>query len=219
MNGVMKYSFFKLSIFSLTLYLLAMSVNTALADRIIILSADGSFTEEAKTSDEAKTYQLRDSPGTVALTNNESRYSNLKVEKKTYYPDSSIPALSTTYSFQPRTFYYINCRKKEFDNTKICYLKAGDIYVFLINGRYSVDVGSNHYPRSKAGLRIDNSPAVYGYEGEFSKPLSIIEKLKKGKFAYTRYQEWPYLSDLDNKTDLKDFTKQFNEMIKQYKNL
>ena len=47
MNGVMKYSFFKLSIFSLTLYLLAMSVNTALADRIIILSADGSFTEEA----------------------------------------------------------------------------------------------------------------------------------------------------------------------------
>ena len=174
MNGVMKYSFFKLSIFSLTLYLLAMSVNTALADRIIILSADGSFTEEAKTSDEAKTYQLRDSPGTVALTNNESRYSNLKVEKKTYYPDSSIPALSTTYSFQPRTFYYINCRKKEFDNTKICYLKAGDIYVFLINGRYSVDVGSNHYPRSKAGLRIDNNPAVYGYEGEFSKPLSII---------------------------------------------
>ena len=219
MNGVMKYSFFKLSIFSLTLYLLAMSVNTALADRIIILSADGSFTEEAKTSDEAKTYQLRDSPGTVALTNNESRYSNLKVEKKTYYPDSSIPALSTTYSFQPRTFYYINCRKKEFDNTKICYLKAGDIYVFLINGRYSVDVGSNHYPRSKAGLRIDNNPAVYGYEGEFSKPLSIIEKLKKGKFAYTRYQEWPYLSDIDKKTDLKDFTKQFNEMLKQYKNL
>ena len=213
MNGVMKYSFFKLSIFSLTLYLLAMSVNTALADRIIILSADGSFTEEAKT------YQLRDSPGTVALTNNESRYSNLKVEKKTYYPDSSIPALSTTYSFQPRTFYYINCRKKEFDNTKICYLKAGDIYVFLINGRYSVDVGSNHYPRSKAGLRIDNNPAVYGYEGEFSKPLSIIEKLKKGKFAYTRYQEWPYLSDIDKKTDLKDFTKQFNEMLKQYKNL
>ena len=196
-----------------------MSVNDALADRIIILSADGSFTEEAKTSDEAKTYQLRDSPGTVALTNNESRYSNLKVEKKTYYPDSSIPALSTNYSFQPRTFYYINCRKKEFDNTKICYLKAGDIYVFLINGRYSVDVGSNHYPRSKAGLRIDNNPAVYGYEGEFSKPLSIIEKLKKGKFAYTRYQEWPYLSDIDKKTDLKDFTKQFNEMLKQYKEL
>ena len=219
MNGVMKYRFFKLSIFSLTLYLLAMSVNTALADRIIILSADGSFTEEAKTSDEAKTYQLRDSPETVALTNNESRYSNLKVEKKTYYPDSSIPALSTTYSFQPRTFYYINCHKKEFDNTKICYLKAGDIYVFLINGRYSVDVGSNHYPRSKAGLRIDNNPAVYGYEGEFSKPLSIIEKLKKGKFAYTRYQEWPYLSDIDKKTDLKDFTKQFNEMLKQYKEL
>ena len=150
------------------------------------------------------------------LQNNGSRYNHLKVEKKTYYPDSSIHA---HYNFEPQTFYYIHCRKKEFDNTKICYLKADDIYVFLINGRYSVDVGSNHYPRSKAGLRIDNSPAVYGYEGEFSKPLSIIEKLKKGKFAYTRYQEWPYLSDIDKKTDLKDFTKQFNEMLKQYKNL
>lgn len=134
--------------------------------------------------------------------------------------DIDLPAaLSTIHSLKRQTFYDIYCRKKEFDNTKICYLKANDIYVFLINGRYSVDVGSNHYPRSKAGLRIDNSPAVYGYEGEFSKPLSIIEKLKKGKFAYTRYQEWPYLYDLDNKTDLKDFTKQFNEMIKQYKNL
>lgn len=53
MNGVMKYRFFKLSIFSLTLYLLAMSVNADLADNKnetsyssdhrIILSADGSF--------------------------------------------------------------------------------------------------------------------------------------------------------------------------------
>ena len=51
--------------------------------------------------------------------------------------DTDIPALSTTYSFKPQTFYYIYCRKKEFDNTKICYLKADDIYVFLINGRYS----------------------------------------------------------------------------------
>ena len=190
----MKYRFLKLSIFSFTTYFLAVPVNADLVE----LNPNSSNASEDRIEQ---------------LTNTLAQGSYAESD------DTDIPTLSTTYSFKPQTFYYINCRKKEFDNTKICYLKAGDIYVFLINGRYSVDVGSNHYPRSKAGLRIDNNPAVYGYEGEFSKPLSIIEKLKKGKFAYTRYQEWPYLSDIDKKTDLKDFTKQFNEMLKQYKNL
>lgn len=211
----MKYRFFKLSIFSLTLYLLAMSVNADLADRRIILSADGSFTDEPNTSEDVKIYQLRDSPETVALTNKESRYSHLKVEKKTYYPDSSIHA---HYNFEPKT-WIINCEKKKFDHMKICYLKEGDLWVFLTNGRYSVSVGSDHYPRSKGGLRIDNSSAIYGYEGELPKPLSIIERLKKGKVAYTRYQEWPYEYNTDGEVTLKGFTENFNKMLKQYKDL
>ena len=112
-----------------------------------------------------------------------------------------------------------NFHKKNFDNMKVCSMSEGDLWVFLINGRYSVSVGSDHYPRSKGGLRIDNSPAIYGYEGELPKPLSIIERLKKGKVAYTRYQEWPYEYDKDGEVSLKNFTKQFNEMLKQYKNL
>ena len=225
MNGVMKYRFFKLSIFSLTLYLLAMSVNADLADNKnetsyssdhrIILSADGSFTDEPNTSEDVKIYPFKNSPETVALTNKQSVYSHLEVVKKTYYPDSSIHA---HYNFEPKT-WIINCEKKKFDHMKICYLKEGDLWVFLTNGRYSVSVGSDHYPRSKGGLRIDNSPAIYGYEGELPKPLSIIERLKKGKVAYTRYQEWPYEYDKDGEVSLKNFTKQFNEMLKQYKNL
>ena len=109
--------------------------------------------------------------------------------------------------------------KKKFDHMKICDMHEGDLWVFLINGRYSVSIGSNHYPRSKGGLRIDNSSAIYGYEGDLPKPLSIIERLKKGKIAYTRYQEWPYEYDKDGEVSLKNFTKQFNEMLKQYKNL
>ena len=191
----MKYRLLKLSIVSFTTSFLAVHVNADLVE----------LNPNSSNASEDRIEQL-----TRTLAQSSYAESN----------DIDLPAaLSTIHSLKRQTFYDIYCRKKEFDNTKICYLKANDIYVFLINGRYSVDVGSNHYPRSKAGLRIDNSPAVYGYEGEFSKPLSIIEKLKKGKFAYTRYQEWPYLYDLDNKTDLKDFTKQFNEMIKQYKNL
>jgi hypothetical protein len=154
-------------------------------------------------------------PKPTLLTNTQSRYSHLEVVKKTYYPDSSIHA---HYNFEPKT-WWVNCHKKNFDNMKVCSMSEGDLWVFLINGRYSVSVGSDHYPRSKGGLRIDNSSAIYGYEGEFSKSLSIIERLKKGKVAYTRYQEWPYEYNKDGEVSLKDFTKQFNEMLKQYRKL
>ena len=221
----MKYRFFKISIFSLTLYLLTMSVNADLADnknetnyssdRRIILSEDGAFTDEPNTSENVKIYPFKDNSGTVALANKQSNYNHLELVKKTYYPDSSIHA---HYNFEPQT-WRVNCYKKKFDNMRVCSMSEGDLRVFLINGRYSVSVGSDHYPRSKAGLRIDNSSAIYGYEGELPKPLSIIERLKKGKVAYTRYQEWPYEYDKDGEVSLKNFTKQFNEMVKQYRNL
>ena len=35
-------------------------------------------------------YQLKDSNGTTVLTNRKNKYNHLKVEKKTYYPDSNI---------------------------------------------------------------------------------------------------------------------------------
>ena len=98
-------------------------------------------------------------------------------------------------------------------------MHSGDLSVFLINGKYSVDVGNDHYPRTKAGLRIDNGSAIYGYEGEIPNPMSVIEKLKKGKTAYTRYQEWPYTYNIDGEVNLSEFTENFNKMLKQYKEL
>ena len=115
--------------------------------------------------------------------------------------------------------WFVNCHKKKFDNMKICSMSLGDLWVFLINGKYSVSVGSDHYPRSKGGLRIDNSPAIYGYEGELPKPLSIIERLKKGKVAYTRYQEWPNQYNTDDEVSLKEFNQYFNQMLSEYKKL
>jgi hypothetical protein len=229
----MKYRFLKLSILSFTTYFLAVpGVNADLAelnsndvstDRIEQLTrtlaqggyshpaADGSFTDATPTI-----YSLKEnSTGDTLLTNKKSRYSHLKVEKKTYYPDSNIH----TFSKIKTSSWSVSCEKKKFDHMKICDMHEGDLWVFLINGRYSVSVGSDHYPGSKGGLRIDNGSAIYGYEGELPKPLSIIERLKKGKVAYTRYQEWPYQYNEDDEVSLKDFTKQFNEMIKQYKNL
>ncbi|WP_180044196.1 hypothetical protein [Acinetobacter sp. YH16039] len=233
----MKYKFLKLSVFSFTTCFLAVPVNADLVelnpnsnnvseDRIEQLTrtlqqADSyldsinippAISEPKSEITPTTIYGLRDPDSKVLLKNNRSRYNNLKVEKVTYYPDSSI------HRYELPT-WLINCEKKKFDHMKICYMNEGDLWVFIINGRYSVSVGSNHYPRSKGGLRIDNSSAIYGYEGELPKPLSLIEKLKKGKVAYTRYQEWPYEYNKDGEVSLKDFTKQFNEMLKQYKEL
>lgn len=214
----MKYRFLKLSVFCSTTYFFTVSVyadivqldsnNDASTDRLGEMTrtlSQGSYTDGV-SEPQSDTPNIRSNDG--------SKYSNLKVEKKAYYPDSSIH----TINYRHQT-WWVNCRKKKFDNEKSCYMNAGDLWVFLINGKYSVNVGNNHYPRTKAGLKIDNGSAIYGYEGELPKPLSIIERLKKGKVAYTRYQEWPYQYDTDEEVSLKDFTKQFNEMIKQYKNL
>ena len=232
----MKYRFLKLSVFSFTTCFLAVPVN---AD-VVNLSKENVSTDHIEqltrtlalggynNSDDINPpavsesggtgqtiYLLKENDGKSLLTNKNSRYSHLKVEKKTYYPDSNIH----TFSKFKTPSWSINCEKKKFDNMKICYMHEGDLWVFLTNGRYSVSVGSDHYPGSQGGLKIDNSSAIYGYEGEFPKPSSVIERLKKGKIAYTRYKKWPYEYNKDGEVSLEDFTKKFNEMLKQYKNL
>ena len=232
----MKYRFLKLSVFSFTTCFLAVPVN---AD-VVNLSKENVSTDHIEqltrtlalggynNSDDINPpavsesggtgqtiYLLKENDGKSLLTNKNSRYSHLNVEKKTYYPDSNIH----TFSKFKTPSWSINCEKKKFDNMKICYMHEGDLWVFLTNGRYSVSVGSDHYPGSQGGLKIDNSSAIYGYEGEFPKPSSVIERLKKGKIAYTRYKKWPYEYNKDGEVSLEDFTKKFNEMLKQYKNL
>lgn len=175
-----------------------------------IQAQEDSLNVESQKQEIPTIYAMKENDGSTILTNKPSRYSHLSIDKKTYYPTSDIHGHDS---------WRINCTKKKFDNMKICYMKQGDLWVFLINGSYSVSVGTDHYPRTTAGLRIDSSPAIYGYEGDLPKPLSIIERLKKGKVAYTRYQKWPYQYNKDGEVSLLEFTEQFNEMLKQYKNL
>ena len=54
-------------------------------------------------------HSLRGGDSPVLLKNNRSRYSHLKVDKVTYYPDSSIHR----YEFPT---WLINCHKKKFDD-------------------------------------------------------------------------------------------------------
>ena len=98
----MKHLFLKLSVVMLTLYFLAMSVsadpvdNQDTVDRRVILSADGSFTDEINTVENSK-IQLRSSNEETLPPTKESKYSNLKVVKKT--KDNVLDKLSWALDF------------------------------------------------------------------------------------------------------------------------
>ncbi|WP_174492711.1 hypothetical protein [Acinetobacter sp. Marseille-Q1623] len=114
-----------------------------------------------------------------------------------------------------------SCKRDRFDNSKSCYMSNKDVGILLLNGRYMVSVGRDHYPNSKASLKIDNNSTLTANKGMFiSNANFIIDQMKKGEVVYTRYVEWPYqYKNSDNESKLHGFTKKFNEMLESYKQL
>ncbi|OAL78536.1 transglycosylase [Acinetobacter sp. SFB] len=60
-------------------------------------------------------YQLKESNGTTLLTNKQGRYSHLKVEKKTYYPDSNMHSYSNWGSSEASVLPSYSRNKNAFD--------------------------------------------------------------------------------------------------------
>ncbi|WP_336957534.1 hypothetical protein [Acinetobacter johnsonii] len=113
------------------------------------------------------------------------------------------------------------CSKDKFNGSKSCTLSKmhSDVMVFIIDGRYSVHVGRNHFPRSQSIIKIDDHTPIYGYEGSSNTPQKAIEQMKRGKVAYTRYKEWPYTYDRDSEVDLTGFSEKYEQMLEEYKQL
>lgn len=163
-----------------------------------------SFTTFAQTI-----YVLKDEDGNSLLSAREGWYKNLTVEKKTYYPKESL--LDWNYS----------CSKDRFNGQKSCSLNKAhsDVMVSIFGGRHSVYIGRNHFPRTQSAIKIDDNSPIYGYEGSSNTPQKVIEQMKKGKVAYTRYKEWPYEYNQDGETDLTGFAEKYDEMLEEYKKL
>lgn len=115
----------------------------------------------------------------------------------------------------------ISCRVDRFEGTKICSMnqRYGDIMVAIINGYHNVYVGRDHYPGTLSAVKIDGNKPFYGKEGMIQNPKLVIEQMKRGKVAYTRYKEWPYEYNKDNQSDLSGFTLKWVEMQNRYKKL
>ncbi|MEN3980624.1 hypothetical protein [Acinetobacter sp. CWB-B33] len=133
----------------------------------------------------------------------------VKLKYETYYPKLS-----------PSDWDY-NCSKDKFNGQKSCSLNKSNskIMVSIFDGRYSVYIGRNHFPHTQSAIKIDNNTPIYGYEGSSNTPQKVIEQMKKGKVAYTRYKEWPYEYNQDGETDLTGFSEKYNEMLEGYKKL
>ncbi|MHA5056430.1 hypothetical protein ACX2CK_06530 [Acinetobacter schindleri] len=157
-------------------------------------------------------YILKTSDGSTLLTAKEpteEKYGKFAVEKKTYYPEWS-----------PLDWNYA-CSKDKFDGKKSCSLNKShsDVMVGIFDGQHSVYVGRDHYPRSQSAIKVDSNAPIYGYEGSSDTPKKVIEQMKKGKVAYTRYREWPYNYNQDGEVDLTGFAEKYNEMLEKYREL
>lgn len=113
----------------------------------------------------------------------------------------------------------IDCKKDKFNDLKVCHMVNNSLFVFLIGGKFSVSLGSNHFPNSSAAIKIDNNKTIYGIEGEFKNSIPVIEQLKRGKLALTRYQEWPYEINKDREVKLTGFNESLDYMKWAYKRL
>ncbi|NWK61422.1 hypothetical protein HYI12_02225 [Acinetobacter sp. SwsAc3] len=114
-----------------------------------------------------------------------------------------------------------SCSKDKFNGAKSCFLHKmyGDVMVGVYDGQSTVYVGRDHYPGTKSAIKIDNNSTIYGYEGTSQTPKKVIEQMKIGKVAYTRYVEWPYEYNRDYHVDLTGFSEKYDEMLEAYKKL
>lgn len=118
-----------------------------------------------------------------------------------------------------KSIWSISCDKDKFNGLKMCHMSKNGLFVFLMSGKFTVSIGVDHFPRSSSAIKVDNNKTIYGVEGDFRNPLGIIEQLKKGHIASTRYQRWPYESNVDEDVDLAGFNEALDFIKWRYRQL
>lgn len=157
-----------------------------------------------------KIYVLKDENGNALLSNSDKFDEKLKQLKVISYPESEL---------YKDGWRFIKCEKDRFNGTKFCGMENKDLLVSIYNGKLGILIGSNHYPRSRSALKIDNGKTYYGYEGEFKNETIFLNLLLNGKTAYTRYMEWPYQLNIDNEISLDGFSEAYQELKNRYSKL
>lgn len=98
-------------------------------------------------------YQLTESNGTTLLTNKKSKYSDLKVEKKTYYPDSNIHSYSNWGASESSVLPSYSKNKNAFDDYIKSAAQTHGIAEGLIKAVMHTESGFNTHARSPVGAQ------------------------------------------------------------------
>jgi hypothetical protein len=98
-------------------------------------------------------YQLKESNGTTLLTNKQGRYSHLKVEKKTYYPDSNIHSYSNWGSSESAVLPSYSKNKNAFDSIIRQASQRHGVSEGLIKAVMHTESGFNVHARSPVGAQ------------------------------------------------------------------
>lgn len=98
-------------------------------------------------------YQLKDSNGSTLLTNKKSRYANMQVEKKTYYPDSNIHTYSNWGSNESAVLPSHSKDKNAFDHIIRQAAQQHGISEGLIKAVMHTESGFNVNARSPVGAQ------------------------------------------------------------------
>lgn len=98
-------------------------------------------------------YQLTDSNGTTLLTNKKSKYSHLKVEKKTYYPDSNIHSYSNWGNSESSVLPSYSRNRNAFDAMIRQAAQTHGISEGLIKAVMHTESGFNVNARSPVGAQ------------------------------------------------------------------
>lgn len=98
-------------------------------------------------------YQLTESNGTTLLTNKKSKYSTLKVEKKTYYPDSNMHNYSNWGASEAAVLPSYNKNKNGFDDLIRQAAQTHGISEGLIKAVMHTESGFNVNARSPVGAQ------------------------------------------------------------------
>ena len=98
-------------------------------------------------------YQLKESNGTTLLTNKQSRYSHLKVEKKTYYPDSNMHSYTNWGSSEASVLPSYSRNKNAFDHIIKQAASQHGISEGLIKAVMHTESGFNVNARSPVGAQ------------------------------------------------------------------
>lgn len=96
-------------------------------------------------------YQLTDSNGTILLTNKKSKYSHLKVEKKTYYPDSNMHSYSNWGNSEASVLPSYSRNRNAFDSMIRQAAQTHGVSEGLIKAVMHTESGFNVNARSPVG--------------------------------------------------------------------